>query len=104
AAAAQQQVVQRDKAADVGGGQYRREPSGELPPVAERRPGQVVQTLLQLRVRLPEPGVLYDADGAEELQPGLAEVERGEVSLQRRLGVVGAAVQLGQRQRQPPAQ
>jgi hypothetical protein len=65
----------------------------ELPPMDKGRPGQVGVLLAAL-------GIGDDGHGAEEFATGLPEVEGGEVAFQRRLGVVGPAVELRQWQRE----
>jgi hypothetical protein len=51
-----------------------------------------------------ELGVFDDGDGAEELEGGLPEVIGVLVAVERRLGVLSAAVELCQGQRQTPHQ
>ena len=72
----------------------------ELPPVAERGPGEVRQTFGQGGIGSGRLGVGDHGDGAEQLEAGLPEVVGGVVAVARRLGVDGPAVELGQRQRQ----
>ena len=85
-------------------GQRRHQEPDELPPVAQRRPGQVLEPLGQLGRRLAALGVGDDRRRAEQLERRLPEVVGRVVPVERRLGVVGAAVELGQRQGQPPDQ
>ena len=97
---AQDQVADRRKRSIPRRAENGRESANEFPPVAQGRPSQVLQSLLQLGIVVAQLRVLDDGDGAEEFQGRFPEVIGGLVALQRRLGVVGAAAELGQGQRQ----
>jgi hypothetical protein len=101
ATAPQQQVTHAAEAGVAGFGQGGDEQADELPPVPQRRAGQVLKPFDQGGVVPGLRGVDSDGRAAEQLEGGLPQIEGGQVPFRRRLGVVGAAVKLGQRQRQP---
>ncbi len=80
--------------------QHRHQKADELPPVAQLRPCQVLKPLRQLRVRLAALRIFDDRHGGEQLQASFPERKGREMAFQRRLGVVGTAVDLRQWQRQ----
>jgi hypothetical protein len=68
--------------------------------VAQRRAEQALQSLVELRIALPLRGVRRHRDRPQELQPRFPQIVRGMMTLERRLGVPGAPVELRQGQRQ----
>ncbi len=100
ATAAQQSFAQHGKAAVPTVSQNRQQATDELPPVPQRRPSQVLQALDQLSILVAQLGVFDDGHGPEQLQARLPEVIGGMVAILRCLGVVGAAIELCQGQRQ----
>jgi hypothetical protein len=91
--------------AGVGAGQFLGEGAGDGPPVAHGGAAEGLQGFGERRAggaAGPEEG--GDGGGAQELEGGLPEVVGGVVALPGRLGVVGPAVQLRQRQGQPQQQ
>jgi len=101
AGAAKHQLPDRDESLVALVGQDGDQPAHELPPLPDRGAGQVLQHLRQLGLVLFQLGVLHHGRRGQELEGGLPEVVRRQVALQRRLRVLAAAAQLGQRQGEP---
>ena len=98
ACAAQQQVAHGKEAVVGAVGQNGNETADELPPVAQRRPGQVAQAFGQLRVVVLPLGVFDHGGGSQELQAGLPEEIGRQVPFQGRGGVRRPPGKLRQRQ------
>ena len=101
---AQQAVAQADEGGIAGVGKGGDEEADELPPVAERRPGQRLERFGHVGGGGAQSGVFDHGDGREQFKGGFPEVMGGEVAFQGGLGVAGATVELGQRQGQPSLQ
>ena len=65
--------------------------------MADSRPGEVLEHFHQLRIVVAQRGIFDHGDRAEQLDRRLPEIKRGLVAIERRLGIAGAADQLGQR-------
>ena len=68
--------------------------------MTQRGPGEVLKSLGQFGIGDTAADVFNDGGSGEQFQCGFPEIKGGEVAFERGLGVMGAAIQLRQRQRQ----